>query len=137
MTLGNMRAKGVRSIAVSCWQCHREAVPSARRDHTAWSAPAAASSARTPDRTGGSLGPAGRRHRRRGRPAELARAADAGDADGGAMAVNGSSQGLTVEQLRVLQILDAPSPRCGRMASAQGCWWVWSALGLPSPSLKP
>jgi hypothetical protein len=26
MTLGNMRANGVRSLAVSCWQCHHEAV---------------------------------------------------------------------------------------------------------------
>jgi hypothetical protein len=25
MTLGNMRANGVRSIDVSCWQCHHEA----------------------------------------------------------------------------------------------------------------
>jgi hypothetical protein len=29
MTLGNMRANGVRSLAVSCWQCHHEAVLSA------------------------------------------------------------------------------------------------------------
>jgi hypothetical protein len=42
------------------------------------------------------------------------------------MAVNGSSQGLIVEQRRVLQMLagspndrtDAPSLRCGRTASA-------------------
>jgi hypothetical protein len=27
MTLGNMRANGVRSLDVSCWQCHHEAVP--------------------------------------------------------------------------------------------------------------
>jgi hypothetical protein len=37
MTLGNMRADGVRSIAVSCWQCHHEAVLSdlgdLRRSH--------------------------------------------------------------------------------------------------------
>jgi hypothetical protein len=26
MTLGNMRANGVRSLAVSCWQCHHQAV---------------------------------------------------------------------------------------------------------------
>jgi hypothetical protein len=26
MTLGNMRANGVRSLAVSCWQCHHEAI---------------------------------------------------------------------------------------------------------------
>ena len=31
MTLGNMRANGVRSIAVSCRQCHHEAVLSADR----------------------------------------------------------------------------------------------------------
>jgi hypothetical protein len=29
MTLGNMRANGVRSLAVSCWQCHHETVLSA------------------------------------------------------------------------------------------------------------
>jgi hypothetical protein len=39
-------------------------------------------------------------------PAELAGAADAGDSDG-AMAVNGSSQGLTVEHRRVLQMWPA------------------------------
>jgi hypothetical protein len=26
MTLGNMRANGVRSLAVSCWLCHHDAV---------------------------------------------------------------------------------------------------------------
>ena len=26
MTLGNMRANGVRSLAVSCWLCHHGAV---------------------------------------------------------------------------------------------------------------
>jgi hypothetical protein len=31
MTFGNMRANGVRSLAVSCWQCHHEAVVSANR----------------------------------------------------------------------------------------------------------
>jgi hypothetical protein len=31
MTLGNKRAKGVRSLAVSCWQCHHEAMLSADR----------------------------------------------------------------------------------------------------------
>jgi hypothetical protein len=31
MTLGNMRANDVRSIVVSCWQCHHEAVLSADR----------------------------------------------------------------------------------------------------------
>ena len=37
MTLGNMRANGVRSIAVSGWECHHEAVLSADRwpDHMA------------------------------------------------------------------------------------------------------
>ena len=29
MTLGNMRANGVRSLDVSCWQCHHRAVMSA------------------------------------------------------------------------------------------------------------
>ena len=35
MTLGNMRANGVRSLAVSCRECHHEAVLSADRwpDH--------------------------------------------------------------------------------------------------------
>jgi hypothetical protein len=27
MTLGNMRANGVRALAVSCWECHHQAVP--------------------------------------------------------------------------------------------------------------
>ena len=31
MTLGNMRANGVRSLAVSCWQCHHQAALSADR----------------------------------------------------------------------------------------------------------
>jgi hypothetical protein len=26
MTLGNMRAQGVRSLSVSCWQCHHDGV---------------------------------------------------------------------------------------------------------------
>ena len=26
MTLGNMRAQGVRSLSVSCWQCHHDAL---------------------------------------------------------------------------------------------------------------
>jgi hypothetical protein len=26
MTLGNMRANGVRSLAVGCWTCHRDGV---------------------------------------------------------------------------------------------------------------
>jgi hypothetical protein len=29
MTLGNMRELGVRSLFVSCWQCHHQAVVSA------------------------------------------------------------------------------------------------------------
>ena len=29
MTLGNMRANGVRSLAVSCWQCHHRTIMSA------------------------------------------------------------------------------------------------------------
>jgi hypothetical protein len=31
MTLGNMRELGVRSLFVSCWQCHRQAVLTADR----------------------------------------------------------------------------------------------------------
>jgi hypothetical protein len=31
MSLGNMRANGVQSLAVLCWQCHHEAVLSADR----------------------------------------------------------------------------------------------------------
>jgi hypothetical protein len=31
MTLGNMRENGVRSLDVSCWQCHHRAVLSADR----------------------------------------------------------------------------------------------------------
>jgi|ERR1700722_6180309 hypothetical protein len=31
MTLGNMRQLGVRSLDVSCWQCHHQAVLSADR----------------------------------------------------------------------------------------------------------
>jgi hypothetical protein len=37
MTLGNMRANGVRSLDVCCWQCRRETVLSADR----WPAAAA------------------------------------------------------------------------------------------------
>jgi hypothetical protein len=33
MTLGNMRANGVRSLDVSCWQCHHRAILSAEPDH--------------------------------------------------------------------------------------------------------
>jgi hypothetical protein len=35
MTLGTMRANGVRSLDVSCWQCHHRATLSAdpRPDH--------------------------------------------------------------------------------------------------------
>jgi hypothetical protein len=29
MTLGNMRSNGVRSLDVSCWQCHHQAIVSA------------------------------------------------------------------------------------------------------------
>jgi hypothetical protein len=29
MTLGNMRANGVRSLKVSCWQCHHQTIMSA------------------------------------------------------------------------------------------------------------
>jgi hypothetical protein len=29
MTLGNMRANGMRSLDVSCWQCHHRAILSA------------------------------------------------------------------------------------------------------------
>jgi hypothetical protein len=69
MTLGNMRAQGVRSLAVTCWLCHHGAVMSAdpwpmksacRGSARAWCAPAAASSA--PKR--GRMGQSGRRERR-------------------------------------------------------------------------
>ena len=44
MTLGNMRANGVRSLDVSCWQCHHRAIFSAdpwsddMRESAAWPA---------------------------------------------------------------------------------------------------
>ena len=61
MTLGNMRELGVRSLDVSCWLYHHQALLSADRwpDDVpvptlglAWRALAAASSARTPGGTG-------------------------------------------------------------------------------------
>jgi len=55
MTLGNMHANGVRSLAVSCHLCHHEAVISdapCRRSGLAWYALSAGSSARTRGRTG-------------------------------------------------------------------------------------
>jgi hypothetical protein len=62
MTLGNMRELGMRSLYVSCWSCQYQAVLTADRwsddvavptfGPRAWSAPAAASSAPTPGRTG-------------------------------------------------------------------------------------
>jgi hypothetical protein len=69
MTLGNMRADGVRSLAVSCWQCHHEAVLSVDRWHDAMPVPSFR------PRMVHSL----RNHRCR-RPAELAGTAAAGDA---------------------------------------------------------
>jgi hypothetical protein len=54
MTLGNMRANGVRSLDVCCWQCHHRTILSADPwPDRAWSAPGAASSVPTPGRTGG------------------------------------------------------------------------------------
>jgi hypothetical protein len=62
MTLGNMRANGVRSLDVCCWLCHHRAILSADPwpDHVAMPAfgprmvaPAVASSVPTPGRTGG------------------------------------------------------------------------------------
>jgi hypothetical protein len=56
MTLGNMRANGVHSLAVSCHLCHHEAIINAahwpddcrcRRLGRGWCAPAAGSSAPT------------------------------------------------------------------------------------------
>jgi hypothetical protein len=58
-----MRANGVRSLDVSCWQCHHRTIMSAnrgrmtcrcRRSGRGWCAPAAASSAPMCGRTGGS-----------------------------------------------------------------------------------
>jgi hypothetical protein len=91
MTLGNMRANGVGSIAVSCWQCHRQAVLSADRwpDHMALPT----LGPRMVFTRGGIVGEDARPNCER------------------------SSQGLTVEQRRVLQRTGAPSPRCGRTAS--------------------
>ena len=76
MTLGNMRANGVRSLDVSCWQCHHRAILSAggrmryrcRRSDRGWYARAAGSSRR--------------------RTAELAGTATAREPDRGAMAVS-------------------------------------------------
>jgi hypothetical protein len=39
MTLGNMRANGVRSLAVSCWQCRLALVEPVRLDVRLWQAP--------------------------------------------------------------------------------------------------
>jgi hypothetical protein len=59
MTLGNMRELGVRSLFVSCWNCHHQAVLSAHRWPDDVAVPAfgrcaraAASSVLTPGRTG-------------------------------------------------------------------------------------
>jgi hypothetical protein len=73
MTLGNMRANGVRSLDVSCHLCHHEAVLSADPwpDHV----PVPSFGPRHPLRN----------HRCR-RPAELARATRAGEPDRRAMA---------------------------------------------------
>jgi hypothetical protein len=83
MTLGNMRANGVRSIAVSCWQCHHEAVLCA----DCW-----------PDHmTVPTFGPrmvcTPMRHRRCRRAAELARAAGAGEPERRSMAVRPRKRG--------------------------------------------
>jgi hypothetical protein len=52
------------------------------------------------------------------------------------------TRGLTIEQRRVLQMLAGSPNGCTEPALrahgfAWGCWWVWSAPGLPSASLKP
>jgi hypothetical protein len=89
MTLGNMRANGVRSLAVSCWQCHHRAILSA----DLWSDD-------VPVRVFG---------RRRRRTTELARAAGPREPERRAMAVRPRSRDLSGEQRRALEIL-AGSP---------------------------
>ena len=80
MTLGNMRAQGVRSLSVSCWLCHHGAVLSA----DGWS-----DVAQLP-----SFGPrmvcTGWRDHRRRRAAELGRAIPAGEPDRNAVEMSGS-----------------------------------------------
>jgi hypothetical protein len=75
MTLGNMRANGVRSLDVTCWQCRHRAILSA----DPWS----------DDVPVPSFGPRMvLRHRRRRRAAELAGAAAAREPDRRTMAVS-------------------------------------------------
>jgi hypothetical protein len=76
MTLGNMRELGVRSLNVSCWLCHHQAVLSAE--------PLAGRRRGADLRS--SHGLHRLRHRWCGCPAELEGAAAAGEADRGAMA---------------------------------------------------
>src|SRR5208282_4806567 len=72
------------------------------------------------------------RHRRRRFTAELA---DAGDADRDAMAVNGSSQGLTVEQRRVLQMLAGSPNGCTEPALRTHGFRVGLLVGLVGAGL--
>ena len=75
MTLGNMRELGVRSLDVSCWNCHHQAVLSADRWPDDVNVP-----------TLGLAGVHRLRDRRRRCPAELEGAAAARDADRSAVA---------------------------------------------------
>jgi hypothetical protein len=81
MTLGNMRANGARSLAVSCHLCHHEAVLSA--DSWPDDVPVPTFGPRMVCTRCGIVGAA------QGRTG--GRATGAGDADGGAMAVIGRS----------------------------------------------
>jgi hypothetical protein len=102
MTLGNMRANGVRWLAVSCWQCHHQAILSA----DPW-----------PDHTSAIVRPAHGvhpvRHHRCGCPAELAGAAGAAQRRWHcAMAMS--------ERPRVLEMLAGSSLGCTEAMSAPG-----------------
>jgi hypothetical protein len=110
MTLGDMRSNGVRLIHHEAAECRLLARPHGGADV----------------RAANGVHPL-RNHRCR-RPAELTGAAGARDADGGAMAMNGTSQRLTVEQRRVLQML---------AGSANGCvvmGLIIDGSGLPPSS---
>jgi hypothetical protein len=89
MTLGNMRELGVRSLFVSCWNCHHQAVP--RRRSLAGRHCGA--------RLRAPYSVHQLRHRRRGRPAELERAAAAGDPDRSAMAMLNDDETRSLEAL--------------------------------------
>jgi hypothetical protein len=92
MTLGNMRANGVRSLDVSCWQCHHRAILSADPwpDH-----------APVPIRSAHGVHPMW--HQWRGRPAALAGAT--GEPDGDAMAMTVPIRGITGKQRSALVML--------------------------------